>query len=96
MAGVISVIECIDPVRRGYAAAAGDNGHEALPGTPTAAAALRNQETLTDFGYSPSTTLASRESADCSLLRPPTGAELLRRLLRRRPRGADVRAALPR
>jgi feruloyl esterase len=50
-AGVIPYWNLIDPVRRGYAAAATDNGHEAPPGVSTAAAALRNRETLADFGY---------------------------------------------
>jgi tannase/feruloyl esterase len=50
-AGVIPFWNLIDPVRRGYAAAATDNGHEATPGAPTSAVALRNDEVLADFGH---------------------------------------------
>jgi feruloyl esterase len=50
-AGAIPYWNMIDPLRRGYATAATDNGHVAAPGVVSAAFAIGHPEKLIDFGY---------------------------------------------
>jgi feruloyl esterase len=50
-AGVIPYWNMIDPLRRGYATAATDNGHEASPGAVSGAFAIGDPEKLIDFGH---------------------------------------------
>jgi feruloyl esterase len=50
-AGTIDLTAMVDPLRRGYAVAATDNGHQSSGPVPNAAWAIGHPEKLIDFGY---------------------------------------------